>query len=72
MNEWKREADGNVKSVISSMKRHHHNLRISLTNYMSKESPKPGEVLIDEGAAAMVRDLGEAQEELEISGHHFG
>jgi type IV secretory pathway VirB4 component len=25
-----------------------------------------------EGAAAMVGDLGEAQQELEVSGHHFG
>jgi len=72
VNEWKREADGIVRSVIGSMKRHHHNSRVSLTNYLSKESPKPGEILIDEGAAALVRDLGEAQQELEVSGHNFG
>jgi len=54
------------------MKRHFHNSRISLTNYLGKEAPKPSEVLIDEGAAAMVRDLGDAQQELEVSGHHFG
>ena len=72
VNEWKVAADGDVRSLISSMKRHHHNSRISLTNYMSKEPPKSGEVLVDEGAAAMVRDLGDAQQELEVSGHHFG
>jgi type IV secretion system protein VirB4 len=72
VNEWKREADGIVRSVIGSMRRHHHNRRVSLTNYMSGESPKPGEILVDEGAAANVRDLGEAQRELEASGHHFG
>src|SRR5712691_9093512 len=42
------------------------------SNYLGNEAPKPGEVLIDEGAAAMVRDLGDAQQELEVSGRHFG
>jgi type IV secretion/conjugal transfer VirB4 family ATPase len=72
VSEWRREADGLMRSSIRSRKRHFHNSRISLTNYLSNESPKPGDILIDEGAAAMVRDLGEAQQELEVSGHHFG
>jgi type IV secretion/conjugal transfer VirB4 family ATPase len=72
VNEWKREADGLVRSTIRSRKRHFHNSKASFLNYLSQEAPKPGEVLIDEGAAAMVRDLGEAQQELEVSGHHFG
>jgi type IV secretion system protein TrbE len=72
VNEWKREADGIARSVIGSRKRHFHNSKASLANYLSKESPKPSEILIDEGAAAMVRDLSEAQQELELSGHHFG
>jgi type IV secretion/conjugal transfer VirB4 family ATPase len=72
VNDWKKVADADARALIRSMKRHHHNRRISFTNYLGGESPKPGEVLIDEGAAAMVRDLGEAQQELEVSGHHFG
>jgi type IV secretion system protein VirB4 len=72
VSEWKGEADGLVRSAIRSRKRHFHNSRISLANYLGNESPQPGDILIDEGAAAMVRDLGEAQQELELSGHHFG
>jgi type IV secretion/conjugal transfer VirB4 family ATPase len=70
--EWKREADGPMRSIIQSKRRHFHNSKASFLNYLSQEAPKPGEVLINEGAAAMVRDLGEAQQELEVSGHHFG
>ena len=72
VNEWKREADGAMRSRIDSMRRHHH---ISKTSFLSQIGDKPalpGEILINEGAAAMVRDLGEAQKELEVSGHHFG
>ena len=70
--EWKREADGTMRSLIASKRRHFHNSKASLLNYLSQEAPKPGEILINERAAAMVRDLGEAQQELEVSGHHFG
>lgn len=72
VNEWKREADGIMRSLINCKKRHFHNSKASVANYLSNEAPKPGEILIDEGAAAMVRDLGDAQQELEVSGHHFG
>jgi type IV secretion/conjugal transfer VirB4 family ATPase len=70
--EWKREADGPMRSIIQSKRRHFHNSKASFLNYLSQEAPKPGEVLINEGAAEMVRDLGEAQQQLEASGHHFG
>src|SRR5882762_8916914 len=61
-----------MRSLIQSKKRHFHNSRVSILNYVSQEAPKSSEILINEGAAAMVRDLGEAQQELEVSGHHFG
>ncbi len=70
--EWKRESDETMRSLIASKRRHFHNSKASLLNYLSQEAPKPGDILIDEGASAMVRDLGEAQQELEVSGHHFG
>src|SRR3989449_5452587 len=68
--EWKREADETMRSLIASKRRHFHNSKASLLNYLSQEAPRPGEILINEGASAMVRDLGEAQQELEVSGHH--
>ena len=70
--EWKREPDGAMRSIIASKRRHFFNLKASLSSYLSRQTPQPGEILINEGAAAMVRDLGEAQQELEVSGHHFG
>jgi type IV secretion/conjugal transfer VirB4 family ATPase len=70
--EWKREPDGAMRSLIQSKKRHFHNSKASLMNYVSQEAPQPGEILINEGTAATVRDLGETQRELEVSGHHFG
>ena len=72
VNEWKREPDGAMRSLIQSKRRHFHNSKASLMNYVSQEAPKQGEVLINQGTAAMVQDLGEAQQELEVSGHHFG
>ena len=39
---------------------------------MGKETPRSEEMLVNEGTAAVVRDLGDAQRELEVSGHHFG
>ena len=70
--EWKAESDAAMRSLIQSKRRHFHNSKASFLNYLSQEAPKPGDILINEGAAAMVRDLGDAQRELETSGHHFG
>jgi type IV secretion system protein VirB4 len=72
VSEWKREPDGPMRSLISSKRRHFHNSKASFLNYLSPEVPKPNEILTNEGASALVRDLGDAQRELEISGHHFG
>jgi type IV secretion system protein TrbE len=70
--EWRREGDARMRSTIQSKRRHFFNLRASLFNYVGKETPRPEEMLINEGTAALVRDLGDAQRELEVSGHHFG
>ena len=61
-----------MRSLIQTKRRHFHNSKASLMNYFSQEAPKQGEILINQGTAAMVQDLGEAQQELEVSGHHFG
>jgi type IV secretion system protein VirB4 len=70
--EWQRKDDGAMRSLIQSKRRHFFNLRASLFSYLGKEAPRPEEMLIDEGTNALVRDLGDAQRELEVSGHHFG
>ena len=70
--EWRREDDARMRSTIQSKRRHFFNLRASFLNYLGKEAPRPEEMLVNEGAAALVRDLGDAQRELEVSGHHYG
>src|ERR1019366_8083473 len=72
VNEWKREPDGAMRSLIQSKRRHFHNSKASLMNYLSQEAPKQGEILINQGTAALVQDLGEAQQELEVSSDYFG
>jgi type IV secretion/conjugal transfer VirB4 family ATPase len=70
--EWQRERNDKMRRQIATKRRHFHNSKASLMNYIGPEPSKPSDMLINEGAAAMVRDLGEAQQELEMSGHHFG
>jgi type IV secretion system protein VirB4 len=70
--EWQRESDAAMRSLIQSKRRHFFNLRASFFNYLGKEAPKPDEILVNEGTAALVLELGDAQRELEVSGHHFG
>lgn len=70
--EWRREDDAHMRSTIQSKRRHFYNVKASLLNYVGKETPRSEEMLVNEGTAALVGDLGDAQRELEVSGHHFG
>jgi type IV secretion system protein VirB4 len=70
-NEIKRVSNAVARALIQSKRRHFHNSKASLLNYLNKESPKSGEILIDEGAAAMVSDLGDALQALETSNGGF-
>jgi type IV secretion system protein TrbE len=67
-NEIRRVSNAVARALIQSKRRHFFNSRSSLLNYVNKESPRPGEILIDEGAVAMVTDLGDALQALETSG----
>jgi type IV secretion system protein TrbE len=70
--EWKRESNLAARKEINSKRRHFHNSKASLTNYMSDAPLNPQEMLIDDGAAALVADLGGCLREIEINGNHFG
>jgi type IV secretion system protein TrbE len=69
--EWKPESDAAIRRLIQGKRRHFHNSKASLMNYISQPASGPKDVLVDEGAAALVAGLGSAQEELE-QGRHFG
>lgn len=71
--EWKRETAQKVRGLIQSKRRHFHNSKASLLNYMnSGASTAPRDVLIDDGAAALVNSLGGSLEEIEVQGRYFG
>jgi type IV secretion system protein VirB4 len=62
-----------MRRRISSMRRHFHNSKSSMANYVTSTSQTgPRDLLIDDGAVAMVADLGACLEELEVRGHYFG
>ena len=71
--EWKREDAGRVRRLIQSKRRHFHNSKASLLNYMNTQSGSaPKDMLIDDGAVAMVANLGGCLEEMEVQGRSFG
>ena len=70
--EWRREGHGRIRRVIHAKRRHFHNAKTSLTTYLHGTPPAPEDRLIDEGAAALVSDLGACLREMELHGHFFG
>lgn len=70
--EWKRELNLAARKEINSKRRHFHNSKASLTNYLSDATPNPQELLIDDGAAGLVADLGGCLREIEVNGNYFG
>ena len=69
--EWQRLGNDRVRRDLQTRRRHHHNRRVSMVNYLSSDT-RPEEMLVDESAGAVVRQLGDALTELEIGGHFFG
>ncbi len=71
--EWKRHSNATVRRRIQSMRRHFHNSKSSLMNYVTSTAQTvPQNQLVDDSAVAMVGDLGQCLEELEINGRFFG
>lgn len=70
--EWKRESNLSARKEINSKRRHFHNSKASLTNYIGNQQPNMQEMLIDDGASAVVADLGGCLKELEVNGSYFG
>lgn len=69
--EWQRCPSDRIRRDIQSRRRHFFNKRVSLVNYVSSET-RPEEMLVDDSAGAMVRQLGDALTEIEVNGHFFG
>ena len=71
-NEWNRESNLAARGQIHSKRRHFFNSKASLVNYISDQPSNPQEMLIDDGASALVAELGGCLREIEINGNYFG
>jgi type IV secretion/conjugal transfer VirB4 family ATPase len=71
-NEWSRESNLAARKEINSKRRHFHNSKASLMNYVSDQPVNPQEILIDDGAAGLVTELGACLREIEINSNYFG
>jgi type IV secretion system protein TrbE len=70
--EWQRQSANQVRRLIQSKRRHFHNSKASFANYLNSSAPGPKDMLIDDGAVAVVNRLGECLEEMEVHGLSFG
>jgi type IV secretion system protein VirB4 len=71
--EWQRVDNARARRLIQSKRRHFHNSKTSLMNYVgSSASTGPHDPLIDTSAVALVGDLGRCLEELEVAGKFLG
>ncbi len=69
--EWQRLPNDRMRRELQSRRRHFFNKRVSMVNFLSSDT-RPEEMLVDDSASAMVRQLGDALTELEVHGHFFG
>jgi len=72
VSEWHREEPGVIRRAIQAKRRHFHNSKASLANYLNATPTAPQDLLIDEGAVALVSDLGACLREIEMHGRFFG
>jgi type IV secretion system protein VirB4 len=72
MSDWQRAEAGRVRRMIHAMRRHFHQAQTRVTTYLGDAPTIPGEVLVDDSAAALVRDLGACLTDLTIHGRYFG
>jgi type IV secretion system protein VirB4 len=70
--EWQREGHATVRREIHAKRRHFHNAKFSLANYLTDAPASAGELLLDDSAEALVRDLGACLTELTLHGRYFG
>ena len=71
--EWKREGAHKARSLIQSKRRHFFNSKTSLLSSINPGTAGTSrDMLVDEGAAAMVAALGGSLEEIEVQGRYFG
>jgi type IV secretion/conjugal transfer VirB4 family ATPase len=69
--EWQRTASDRMRRDIQARRRHFFNKRVSFVNYVAPDT-RPEDMLVDDSANMVVRQLGDAMTEIEANGHFFG
>jgi type IV secretion system protein VirB4 len=72
VSEWKRASNSRVRKLIRSKRRHFHNSKTSLANYLHDGPTSDRSLLIDDSDEALVNQLGRSLEELEVNANYFG
>jgi type IV secretion/conjugal transfer VirB4 family ATPase len=72
MTDWRREGQAAIRKMIHAMRRHFHNARVSLTSYLGEPPTAPSDLLVDDSAAAVVKDLGACLTEMTLHGRYAG
>ena len=70
--EWKRVSNLKMRRAIRSKRRHFHNSKTSLANYLSDAPTSDRHLLVDDADEALVHELGGALQEMEVNGSSFG
>lgn len=71
--EWQPEDNGRMRRLIQSKRRHFHNSKTSLASQVTANPQASSkDVLTDHSAVALVDELGQCLEAMEIGGCHFG
>ena len=69
--EWQRVPNGTMRRELQKRRRHFFSAKTSFVNYLSPDT-RPEEMLVDDSAAATVRELGTALSAMEVEGAFFG
>ena len=70
--EWKRVSNLKMRRAIRTKRRHFHNSKTSLANYLSDAPTSDRHLLVDDADEALVHELGGALQEMEVNGSSFG
>lgn len=70
--EWQTQGNGAIRKLINSKRRHFHNSKTGMMNYLNHQPLAQDQMLVDDGAAALVQNLGLCLKELEVQGNYFG
>ena len=70
--EWTRASNAKIRKLIRSKRRHFHNSKTSLANYLHDSAPSERHLLVDDADESLVNELGLSLRELEVNGNYFG